>query len=84
MGKPAFVPTEKTGELIRQWCDQGEEAFDVKPGSEWHQRVEGCNTQKELVELYNRNKTDVDVNPVLQQLISNRRNQINGKTLSAA
>jgi hypothetical protein len=26
MGKLAFVPTEKTGELIRQWCDQGEEA----------------------------------------------------------
>jgi hypothetical protein len=46
--------------------------------------VEECNTQKELVELYNRHKTDVDVNPVLQQLISNRRNQINGKTLSAA
>jgi hypothetical protein len=84
MGKPAFVPTEKTGELIRQWCDQGEEAFDVKPGSEWHRRVEECNTQKELVELYNRHKTDVDVNPVLQQLISNKRNQINGKTLSAA
>ena len=84
MDKPAFVPTEKTGELIQQWCDQGEDAFDIKPGSEWHQRVEECYTQKELVELYNRHKTDVDVNPVLQQLISNRRNQINGKALSAA
>ena len=84
MNKPAFIPTEKTGELIRQWCEQGEEAFDVKPGSEWHQRVEECNTQKELVELYNRHKTDVDVNPVLQQLISNRRNKINGKALSPA
>jgi hypothetical protein len=46
--------------------------------------VEECNTQKELVELYQRFKTDVDVNPVLQQLISNKRNKINGKALSAA
>jgi len=46
--------------------------------------VEGCNTHKELVELYQKNKADVDANPLLQQLIANRRNQINGKTLSAA
>ena len=84
MGKPAFVQSEATGELIQQWCEQGEEAFDIKPGSEWHQRVNECNTQKELVELYQRFKTDVDVNPLLQQLISNKRNQINGKALSAA
>lgn len=84
MNKPAFVPTEKTGELIRQWCEQGEEAFHVQPGSEWHERIQQCTTQKELVELYNKYKTDVDVNPVLQHLISNRRNQINGKTLNAA
>src|SRR5688572_15275067 len=33
MGKPAFTPSEKTGELIAQWCEQGEEAFhEVKPG----------------------------------------------------
>lgn len=84
MGKPSFVPSEKTGELIAQWCEQGEEAFDVQPGSEWHQRVEGCDTQRELVELYNKYKTDVDVNPLLQKLISNRRSQINGKTAHAA
>jgi len=84
MGKPAFVPTEKTGELIRQWCEQGEEAFAIQPGTEWHDRIEQCNSQKELVELYNKFKTDVDVNPLLQQLISNRRNQINGKAVTAA
>jgi len=85
MGKPAFVPSEKTGELIAQWCEQGEEAFNnVKPGSDWYNKVELCGTQKELVELYNRNKAEVDANPLLQQLIANRRNQINGKTLSAA
>jgi hypothetical protein len=85
MGKPAFVPSEKTGELIAQWCEQGEEAFSsVKPGSDWYSKVEQCGTQKELVELYNKNKPEVDTNPLLQQLIANRRNQINGKTLSAA
>jgi hypothetical protein len=85
MGKPAFVPSEKTGEMIAQWCEQGEEVFNlVKPGSDWYTKVEQCSTQKELVELYNKNKVEVDTNPLLQQLIANRRNQINGKTLSAA
>ncbi len=85
MGKAAFVPSEKTGEIIAEWCDQGEEAFSVvKPGSEWYRKIEECATQKELVELYSKNKNDVDTNPLLQGLISNRRAQINGKTLSAA
>jgi hypothetical protein len=85
MNKPAFVPSEKTGELIAQWCEQGEEEFNaIKPGSDWYQKVEDCTTHKELVELYQKNKAEVDSNPLLQQLIANRRNQVNGKTLSAA
>ncbi|MBO9681625.1 MAG: AAA family ATPase [Flavisolibacter sp.] len=84
MGKPAFVPSEKTGEVIAAWCELGEEDFNIKPGSEWYNKVDNCVTQKELVELYQKNKAEVDSNPLLQQLISNRRNQINGKTLSAA
>jgi hypothetical protein len=84
MNKTAFVPSEKTGELIANWCEQGEESFNIKPGSDWYNKVDDCTTQKELVELYQRNKPEVDANPLLQQLISNRRNQINGKTLSAA
>jgi hypothetical protein len=85
MGKPAFVPSEKTGELIAQWCEQGEEAFQViKPGSDWYNKVEQCTTHKELVDLYLKNKTDVDANPLLQQLIANRRNQVNGKSTIAA
>ncbi|TCJ11990.1 AAA family ATPase [Flaviaesturariibacter flavus] len=84
MGKPSFMPDEKTGELIAQWCEQGEEAFNtVKPGSDWYGKVEACGSQKELVELYSKNKAEVDGNPLLQQLIANRRNTINGK-LSAA
>jgi hypothetical protein len=85
MNKPAFVPTEKTGEQIAQWCEQGEEEFNViRPGSSWYQKVEDCHTHKELVDLYQKNKAEVDNNPLLQQLIANRRNQVNGKTLSAA
>jgi hypothetical protein len=85
MGKTPFVPSEKTGELIAQWCEQGEEDFNsIRPGSDWYNKVAQCATQKELVELYQRHKADVDGSPLLQQLIANRRNQINGKTLSAA
>lgn len=80
MGKPGFIPDEKTGELIAQWCEQGEEDFDIaRPGGAWHNKVQECTTQKQLVELYNLNKADVDSNPMLQQLISTRRNEINGK-----
>lgn len=81
-GKHGFLPSEETGKLIAAWCDQGEEAFTIAPGSEWHERVEKCSNQKDLVDLYYRYKTDVDVNPLLQQLISNRRNMINGANLS--
>lgn len=83
MGKPAFVPTVETGETIAKWCEQGEDAFNVvAPGSTWYTKVDECTTHKELVELYHKNKPEIDVNPLLQQLIANRRNQINGKTLS--
>jgi hypothetical protein len=84
MNKPAFVPSEQTGEMIAAWCEQGEESFNIKPGSDWYNRVDNCTTQKELVELYQKNKPEVDANPLLQQLISNRRKQVNGKTLNAA
>jgi hypothetical protein len=85
MGKPEFTPSEKTGQLINEWCEQGEEVFnEVKPGGDWYKNVEACLDQKALVELYQKNKVEVDSNPLLQQLIANRRNQINGKNLSAA
>lgn len=78
-GKPLFVPTGQTGELIRNWCEQGEEI-----GKEWLHKVEKCSTQKELVELYHLHRSDVDISPMLQQIIANRRNIINGKTSNAA
>jgi hypothetical protein len=84
MGKPAFIPSEATGEAIALWCEQGEEDFRaVKPGGEWYANIEACKDQKELVALYQNHKAEVDSNPLLQQLIANRRNQINGKTITA-
>jgi hypothetical protein len=77
-GKPEFVPTEETGLLIKNWCEQGEEV-----SHEWYEGVDACQDQKQLVEFYQKHKVDVDVNPLLQQLISNRRNVINGKKVSA-
>jgi hypothetical protein len=85
MGKPAFVPSEETGKIISDWCEQGEEDFTaIKPGGDWYRKVEECVDHKALVELYQKNKAEVDCSPLLQQLIANRRNQINGKTLSQA
>ncbi|MEJ7913232.1 MAG: AAA family ATPase, partial [Chitinophagaceae bacterium] len=49
MGKPAFVPSEKTGRVIAQWCEQGEEVIEaIKPGSDWYGKVDECRSQKEL------------------------------------
>ena len=85
MGKAAFIPSDKTGEIIADWCEQGDpEIQSVKAGSEWYLKVEACTNHKELVELYQKHKAEVDSNPLLQQLIANRRNQVNGKTLNAA
>jgi hypothetical protein len=77
MGKPTFIPTEATGKLIADWCNQGDENLDVSPGSEWYKKIEVCGTVAELVGLYQANKFLIDTNPVLQQLIGNRRNKIN-------
>lgn len=82
MGHPAFTPSEATGKLIADWCEEGEESGIVRPANEWYDKVENCKTHKELVDLYTRNKADVDINPMLQQLIANRRNQLNGKQVN--
>ena len=79
MGKPAFIPSEDTGRKIKDWCESGEESAPEKYG--WETEIDECKTQKELVELYNKYKPDIDVSPRLQQLISNRRNIINGKAI---
>ncbi len=82
MGKPAFVPSEKTGELILQWCEQGEAAPAQELDHNWILGVDSCQTREELVAYYNKHKAEIDANPLIQQILSNRRNIINGKTLN--
>lgn len=81
MGKPAFVPTIKTGELIAKWCSEGEEVPELDVS--WYEGVEACNTQKELVSYYNTHRKDVDADPRIQKIISDRRAAINSQTQTA-
>jgi phage recombination protein Bet len=49
----------------------------------WYEGIENCATQKELVAFYNLHKIEIDNNPRLQQIISERRTVINNnKTLN--
>jgi hypothetical protein len=82
MDKPEFIPSEKTGKIISDWCEHGEELPELDHS--WYEGVEACKDQKELVAYYQQHKVEVDADPRLQQLLADRRNQINGKKLSAA
>lgn len=84
MGKPEFVPNENTGRLIAEWCEQGTDAISVKERNEWYLKIQNCSTQKELVQLYNKNKADVDSSLHIQNMFSERKQEINGKKLTAA
>jgi hypothetical protein len=81
MGKPSFTPSEQTGKIILEWCESGEEAEAIDHS--WYEGIENCATQKELVAYYNSHKADIDNDPRLQQIISERRTVINNnKTLN--
>ncbi len=84
MGKPEFVPNENTGKLIFEWCEQGTDAITIKDRNEWYLKIQNCSTQKELVQLYNKHKADVDNSLQIQNMFSERKSQINDKKLTAA
>lgn len=71
-GKPEFVITPETGKMIAAWCDSGADVLPV-----WIYELETITTQKGLVDLYNAHRMEIDLNPKLQQAISNRRTAIN-------
>jgi hypothetical protein len=81
MGKPAFVPSEETGELIAKWCESGEAVPELDHS--WYEGVEACKTQKDLVSFYNTHKKDVDADPRIQRIISDRRAEILAKAQTA-
>lgn len=82
MGKPEFVPTEETGKMIRDWCESGAEIPELDHS--WYEGVEACQTQKDLVSFYNTHKKDVDADPRIQKIISDRRAAINAKQTQTA
>lgn len=49
MGKPAFVPSEQTGELIREWCESGLDI--IAETQKAVQCLANCATVEELVDL---------------------------------
>jgi hypothetical protein len=75
MGKPEFVPTVETGELIKNWCESGEEVSELDHS--WSEGVEACATLADLVKFYNAHKKEVDADPRIQRIISERRTKIN-------
>ncbi len=85
MGKPEFIPTVDTGKAIAKWCDEGEgDIFSNINNNGWHEKLQNCSTQKELVELYNQNKKAVDNSTDLQTLFSSRKKELHAKKLNAA
>jgi AAA domain len=71
MNKPAFVPDEKTGQMIRNWCEHGDEV-----DHSWYEGIENCKTKKELVQFYNKHKKDIDISAALQKIMSDRQNKL--------
>jgi hypothetical protein len=70
-GKPEFVITEETGKMIKKWCETGVDVPELDHS--WLEGVENCKSQKELVSYYNTHKKDIDANPKLQKVMSDRR-----------
>jgi hypothetical protein len=49
MGRPAFVPDEQTGEMIKEWCESGiDTAAEINDAIK---RLDNCETVEELKEL---------------------------------
>jgi hypothetical protein len=63
--KPEFIPLEETGEVIKQWCNQGSITSPIK---EAEQRIAESKSLKELVQVY-------DLHPELRQDLINQFKQ---------
>lgn len=74
MGKPEFVPTVQTGQVIAEWCNQGIEAPQVVTYEQVLELVRNCPTIADLNALYY-------AHPRYQQALGHeftaRKNQLN-------
>lgn len=70
MGKPAFIPSVETGQMIAEWCNSGEEKDFYQV---WKEELERCAVPADIVRLYNGNKPTVDTDPKLKEMFSARQ-----------
>lgn len=68
---PEFKPSIQTGQLIKEWCEREAEIDPV-----WIERVNNCKTKDEVILLYNTFRADIDHDPRLQLLLSDRRKNV--------
>lgn len=76
MGKPQFVPSEETGEMIAKWAEEGIDAV-AETENEISNKLSAVQDQKSLVSLYNLHKKTVDATPSLQAAFAAKRTEIN-------
>ncbi len=73
MGKPAFIPTEATGKLIADWCNQGIDKPSIT------ERINECKSIKELLQLFQDEQIQDDTTITA---FSNKRKQLEEATLN--
>lgn len=73
--KPQFVPTEKTGELIKDWCETGAEP--VNEVQEAIIKLQNCNSVDELSIFKSTLENSVVTNPEFKIAAVVRFNQVN-------
>lgn len=82
MGKPSFVPSEETGELIRHWCENGVplDPFQMRYGTvaEVGNVLDEVNDLKKLANLYYVNAEMIEATPILKQSFSDKKHEITG------
>ncbi len=73
MGKPAFIPSEETGRLICNWCNEGLEPLSLE------QRVGSCKSLPELLELFQSAEIG---NDQMLNMFSKRRKELQETTIN--
>ena len=68
MGKPSFIPSENTGRLILDWCNQGNSVEEE--GKLFLTRINDCKKINELLELY---KTHPEIQATLLPQFTRKR-----------
>lgn len=86
MGKPAFIPSIETGQMVAEWCESGADKVDsiVSGPSDindevltaWAEELNKAKTPADLVSLYNGNKQTVDADPRIKEMFKSRESKL--------